>query len=50
MNKELPEIAHMFFAMRIEVAEKGLKLSITEGEKEGKSKVIASCIYLEEAL
>ena len=31
-----------------EVEEKGLKLSITEGEKEGKSKVIASCRYLKE--
>ena len=28
--------------------EKGLKLSITEGAKEGKSKVIASCRCLEE--
>ena len=34
-------------AMRLEV-EEGLKLSITEGGKEAKSKFIASCSYLEE--
>ena len=33
-----------------EVEEKGLKLSITEGGKEGKRKVIASCRYLQERL
>ena len=33
-----------------EVEEKGLKLSITENGKEGKSKMIASCGYLEEKL
>ena len=31
-----------------EVQEKGYKLSITEGGKEGKSKVIITCRYLEE--
>ena len=30
------------------MGEKGLQLSITEGGKEGKSKVIFSCSYLEE--
>ena len=34
--------------VEVEVEEKGLKLSITEGEKEGKSKVITSCNYVEE--
>ena len=33
-----------------EVEEKGLKLSITGNGKEGKSKMIASCGYLEEKL
>ena len=33
--------------MRSEVEGKGLKLSITEGGMEGKSKVIASCSCLE---
>ena len=33
-----------------EVEEEGLKLSITENGKEGKSKMIASCGYLEEKL
>ena len=33
-----------------EVEENGLKLSITEGGKEGKRKVIASCRYQEERL
>ena len=33
-----------------EVEEKGLKLSITENGKEGKSKMIASCGYLEEEI
>ena len=35
-------------AMRRDVEEKGLKLSITKRERDGKSKVIASCSYLEE--
>ena len=34
--------------MRTEVEATGPKLSITEGGNEGKSKVIASCSYLEE--
>ena len=32
----------------MEVGEEGLKLSITEGGKEGKSNVTASCSFLEE--
>ena len=34
--------------MRLKVEEKGCELSITEGGKEGRSKVAASCNYLEE--
>ena len=33
--------------LKKEAEEKGLKLSITEGSKEGKSKGTASCTYLE---
>ena len=41
-NKELPGIAEKVLkSTRRKVAEKGLKLSITEGGKEGKTKVIA---------
>ena len=34
--------------LKMEVEEEGKKLSITEGGKEGKSKAIKSCKYLEE--
>ena len=34
--------------MKREVDETGLKLSITEGGKEGKRQVISSCSYLKE--
>ena len=44
-NKELAAILR---AMRRDVEEKGLELSITEVGKEGKSEAIASCGYLEE--
>ena len=47
-NKELTGVAEKVKSIGREVEEKGLKLSITEGGKEGKSKVIASCGYLEE--
>ena len=48
-NKELPSITgKLLREMRVEVKEKGLKQSITEGGKEGKSNVIASCSCLEE--
>ena len=42
-NKELPSIAEVLRAMRLEVEENGLKPSVTQRGKEGKSKVIASC-------
>ena len=46
-NKELPCIADKILeVIRMEVEEKGLKLSITEGGKRGQSKVIARCSYL----
>ena len=46
-NKELPEIAEkVLTTRRMEVEEKCLELSVTEGETDGKSKVIASCSYL----
>ena len=48
-DKELPGIGEKVLrAMRMEVEEKGLELSITEGGEEGQSKVIASCSYLTE--
>ena len=34
--------------LKMEVEEKGVKLSIAEGGKEGKSKATTSCKYLEE--
>ena len=36
--------------LKEEVEKKGLKLSVTENGKEGKSKMIASCGYLEDEL
>ena len=48
-NKELAGMAgKVLKSIACEVQEKGLKLSITEGEKDVKSKVIASCGHLEE--
>ena len=50
-NKEVSEMARKVMReFQEEVEEKGLKLSITETGKEGKSKMIASCGYLEEKL
>ena len=50
-NKELVEMAgKVMRKLKEEVEEKGLKLSITETGKEGKSQMIASCGYLEEKL
>ena len=49
-DKELVEMAEKVLEkLKREVAKKGLKLSITEGGKQGKSKVITSCRYLEES-
>ena len=48
-NKELAELVEeVLKKLKKEVEEKGLRLSITEGGREGKNKVIASCKYLEE--
>ena len=48
-NKELMEMAEKVLKnVKRELEEKGLKLSITEGGKEGKSKAMTSCRYLEE--
>ena len=49
-RKELPDMAEVLRAMRLEVEEQGLKLSNTEGGKDGKSKVLAPFSYLEENL
>ena len=46
-NKELVEMEEKVVEnMKREVEEKGLKLSVTEGGKEGKSKATSSCRYL----
>ena len=48
-NNELVEMAEKVSKkMKREVEEKGLKLSIIGGHKEGKSKAITSCKHLEE--
>ena len=48
-NKELVEMAEKVLKrLKREVEEKGLKLSITVRGKQGKSKAITSCKYLEE--
>ena len=48
-NKKLPKIVGKVpKMMRMEVVEKDVQLSITEGGKEGKSKAIASCRHLED--
>ena len=50
-NKELVELAETVLKeLEKEAEEEALKLSITEGGKEGKSKVITSCRCLEEKL
>ena len=50
-NKEVAEMAKKVMKkLKEEVEEKGLKLFVTENGKEGKSKMIASCGYLEEQL
>ena len=47
--KELPGIAEKVLkAMRLEVEEKSLKLSITEAGRDGKCNVVASCGCLEQ--
>ena len=48
MEKEESPSLETMRAMRREVEEKGLKVSVAEEGKEGNSKVIASCSYLEE--
>ena len=50
-NEELVELAERVWEkLTKEVEEKGSRLSITEGGKEGKRKMIASCRHLEEQL
>ena len=50
-NKEVAEVAKKVMKkLKEEVEKKGLKLFVTENGKEGKSKMIASCGYLEEQL
>ena len=46
-NKDLVEMAQKVFGEVENVEEKGLKLSITEEGKEGKSKAITCCNYLD---
>ena len=50
-NKVVADMAKTFMKRpRKEVEKKGLKLSVTENGKEGQSKMIASCGFLEEKL
>ena len=50
-NKEVAEMAKKVMKkLKEEVEKKNLKLSVTENGKEGRSKMIASCGFLEEAL
>ena len=50
-NKEVAEMAKRVMKQLKEVVEKkGLKLSVTKNGKEGKSKMIASCLFLEDEL
>ena len=48
-NKEVAEMAENVMK-KLKVENKGLKLSVTGKGKEGKSKIIASCGFLEEEL
>ena len=50
-NKEVAEMTKKVMKkLKEEVKKKGLKLSVTENGKEGKSKMIASCRFLENEL
>ena len=50
-KKEVAEMAKKVMKkLKEEVEKKGLKLSVTENGKEGKSKMIASCGFLENEL
>ena len=50
-NEEVAETAkNVMKKLKEEVEKKGLKLSVTENGKEGKSKMIASCGFLENQL
>ena len=49
-NKVMSEMAKKVMKILKEVERKGLKLSVTEDGKEGKSKMIASCGFLEDEL
>ena len=51
VNREVGEMAKKVMKkLKDEVERKGLKLSVTENGKEGKSKMIASCGFLEDEL
>ena len=50
MNGWNQELEKVLKKLKMEVEEKGLKVSIAEGGKEGESKAITSCKYLEEKL
>ena len=50
-NKDVAEMAKKVMKrVREEVGKKGFKLSVTENGKEGKSKMIESCGFLEDEL
>ena len=50
-NKDVAEmVKKVMKKLKEEVEKKGLKLSVTESGKEGRSKVIASCGFLENEL
>ena len=50
-NREVAEMAKTVMKkLKEEVERKGLNLSVTEYGKEGKSKLIASCGFLEDEL
>ena len=50
-NREVAEMAKKVMKkLKEEIEKKGLKLSVTENGKEGKSKMIASCGFLEDEL
>ena len=49
-NKVMSEMAKKVMKILKEVERKGLKLSVTEDGNEGKSKMIASCGFLEDEL
>ena len=49
-NKDVAEMAKKVKKLKEDVEKKGLKLSVTENGKEGKSSMVASCGFLEDEL